>query len=207
VPQRVSKARKATAPNGAVEKTIGLDGDKKSKSRDATLISPPKLADIGVTKTQSSRWQKSDRLRDRDQDAGGTPGRRAVAGDGGDEGTGHRKGRQSWQSAQASTVATNDRAKTLRYRRHQKPILTLAKTGRQNHRPRRQGPQAASQRPMGNMQARVTDSHRSPFRRSQTDFREPDRDQRLSSMVFPITSRVLRPRVWNERPKEMLISS
>jgi hypothetical protein len=30
-------------------------GDQKSKSTRATLIEPPKLADIGVTKTQLSR--------------------------------------------------------------------------------------------------------------------------------------------------------
>lgn len=34
-------------------------GDRKSKSHDATLISPPKLSDLGVTKSQSSRWQES----------------------------------------------------------------------------------------------------------------------------------------------------
>jgi hypothetical protein len=33
-------------------------GDRKSKSPTATLIAPPKLAELGITKTQSSRWQK-----------------------------------------------------------------------------------------------------------------------------------------------------
>jgi hypothetical protein len=31
-------------------------GDRKSKSQDATLIQRPKLSNLGVTKTQSSRW-------------------------------------------------------------------------------------------------------------------------------------------------------
>jgi N6-adenosine-specific RNA methylase IME4 len=33
-------------------------GNRKSKSRDATLIKPPTLADLGISKTQSSQWQK-----------------------------------------------------------------------------------------------------------------------------------------------------
>jgi hypothetical protein len=36
----------------------GKGGDRKSKSLNDTLISPPKLSDLGITKSQSSRWQK-----------------------------------------------------------------------------------------------------------------------------------------------------
>ena len=33
-------------------------GDRKSKSSATTLINPPKLSDLGITKTQSSHWQQ-----------------------------------------------------------------------------------------------------------------------------------------------------
>jgi hypothetical protein len=45
-------------------------GDRKSKSSGGTLIvTPPKLADLGVTKTQSSRWQRLAALPKEDQEA------------------------------------------------------------------------------------------------------------------------------------------
>ncbi len=36
----------------------GQGGDRKSKSPEVTLIQPQTLADMGISKMQSSRWQK-----------------------------------------------------------------------------------------------------------------------------------------------------
>jgi hypothetical protein len=49
------------------ERDAGLGGDRKSRSHDATVIAPPKLVDLGITKTQSSRWQAKAKLSDEEE--------------------------------------------------------------------------------------------------------------------------------------------
>ena len=56
-------------------------GDRRSKSRPATLIPAPRLADLGINKTQSSRWQALAALDpDQFEDKVGSASRRAYDG-------------------------------------------------------------------------------------------------------------------------------
>jgi hypothetical protein len=52
------RAGELLAEMGENEQRQRRGGDRKSKLHDETLIEPPTLSDLGITKSQSSRWQQ-----------------------------------------------------------------------------------------------------------------------------------------------------
>ena len=71
-----AEGRAVAGRDGGKRRTRRRHGDRKSGSQDVT----PKLADLGVTKTQSSRWQKLGSLDDSDfQARTDTPKKHAIS--------------------------------------------------------------------------------------------------------------------------------